>query len=207
MKHKLILYILGVCIYTCITFSSYAQHLSIKGIEINGHPTTFVSKLKQKGFTSIPEMTGDGQSVLQGTFFGYRDSYIVVEHGNGNVSEAMVLLQADSQWVNSKEMYNNLKSAYKEKYKIEPECKEYFKNPEDEPNGLAHSALNKKEARFECMFNLDYGKIILKIIHVNVFEGNQLWSGIGLGGSFAIRIYYIDKSNYELQKKANLEDL
>lgn len=203
MKQYIILLTLAVCISTY----SYAQHLSVKGIEINGSPATFVAKLKQKGFTVVPDIASDGQTALKGSFAGYKDSYIIIEHSNGNVSRAMVFLEAAPQWVNAKDMYKNLKSSYQEKYKVTPKSEEYFDNPDEETTGSAHIALENQRAKYESTFKVDNGKIIIDIAHVNVLQGNLLWGGVGLNGTYIIRIDYIDNTNYELQRKADLEDL
>ena len=60
---------------------------------------------------------------------------------------------------------------------------------------------------FKGTIEVDNGKIIIDIAHVNVLQGNLLWGGVGLNGTYIIRIDYIDNTNYELQRKADLEDL
>ncbi len=57
------------------------------------------------------------------------------------------------------------------------------------------------------IFGKDNGKIIIDISHVIFLQGNLLWGGVVLDGTYIIRIDYIDNTNYELQRKADLEDL
>lgn len=203
MKHLLFLII--ACFF--IHVNSSAQHLSIKGIEINGNPASFISKIKQQGFVSVPDETIDGATILKGTFAGHRNSYMLIEHSNNIVSQVVVILEGDNNWFDAKAKYLSLKSSYSEKYKVEPHSEEFFKNTEDETTGSAHIALEKEEAKYECTFYLENGNIMMLIYHMNVFQGNQLWNGVGLGGCYVIGIRYTDNINYEIQHKANLNDL
>ena len=184
-----------------------AQHLVVKGVQINGNPATFVSKMKQKGFSSVPNGQTDGATMLKGTFGGHRDAYMQIEHGNGNVSQVIIAIQGGKTWEDAKSTYRQLKDAYKTKYNVVPESEEFFKNAEDESTGSAHLALSNGDAKYECTFKVEHGEIYLMMHHVNVIEANQLWSDVGLSGCYVVVINYVDNANHELQQKSNLEDL
>ena len=64
-----------------ISIISFAQnqkteHLTFKGIAIDGTLTDYVSKMKQNGF--MHQSTNDGIAVLNGDFAGYKDCLISV---------------------------------------------------------------------------------------------------------------------------------
>lgn len=195
-------FILNMFIFTTLS----AQYLVVKGVQINGNPTTFVSKMKQKGFSSVPNAQIDGATLLKGTFSGYRDAYMQIEHGNGNVSQVAIAIEG-GRWEEAKTIYHQLKDAYRTKYNVEPESEEFFKNADDETTGSAHFALSKGDAKYESTFKVEHGEISLIIHHLNVLEANQLWPGVGLGGCYVVMIYYVDNTNHKLQQKSDLEDL
>ena len=53
-----------------------SQHLTFKGVPIDGTLNQFVANMKAKGFTGA--VNKDGTAALQGDFAGYKGCYIIV---------------------------------------------------------------------------------------------------------------------------------
>ena len=60
-------------VIACCSLMTWAQseHLTFKGVPIDGTLTEFVTKMKTAGFTHLG--TQDGMAALQGDFAGYKN--------------------------------------------------------------------------------------------------------------------------------------
>lgn len=82
------LFLLFLVLLTCVV--SYGQEVSsvtrFLGIPIDGTKAEMISKLKDKGFTSVPETDG----MLEGEFNG-KDVYVIVQTNNRKVWRIAVM--------------------------------------------------------------------------------------------------------------------
>jgi len=67
---------LFISLTTMLTFAQTSEHLSFKGIPIDGTLDQYVSKMKQSGFTNLS--TKDGTVLLSGDFAGYKNCIVGV---------------------------------------------------------------------------------------------------------------------------------
>jgi len=65
-----------IVLTTMLTYAQASEHLSFKGVPIDGTLNEYVSKMKQSGFTHLG--TENGVAILKGDFAGYKDCHIGV---------------------------------------------------------------------------------------------------------------------------------
>ena len=86
------------------------EHLSFKGIPIEGSVTEFCQKLKNKGFTSIGQE--NNTSLFSGDFTGREATVGVTATNNGkNVFAVVVLFEPSGEWnalVNTYDYYRDI---------------------------------------------------------------------------------------------------
>ena len=101
-------------VFTVITLTSYAQssseHLTFKGIPIEGSMTEFCQKLKSKGFTSIG--SENNLALFMGDFTGRNATIGVTATDDGkSVFAVAVLFDPSGEWntlVNTYDYYKDL---------------------------------------------------------------------------------------------------
>ena len=185
-KFMLIGALLTVC---AISFSQ--DHLTFKGIEINGTLTEFSKKLEASGFKKTYTNDAQDACVLEGSFAGFDECRIFVlstaqEH---IVWKVAVLLPEQSSWYSLKSRYNDFKSSLTEKYGAPDKKYEYFSSPYYEGDGYEISALNNDKCTYATYFYTDLGTVGIDL------EGG----GYGKG---QVRIMYTDATNAELNEKS-----
>ena len=119
-----------LCQLICVaTFgqTEEAQHLTFKGIPIDGTPTTFGNKLKAAGFTFDYEH--DDDSIwYKGAFAGYNNCHICVKHSQNLVYEVVVLFPECYSWATLINNYTSLKNMLISKYGDPFASEEKFEN-------------------------------------------------------------------------------
>ncbi len=99
------LFLLFLVLLTCVV--SYGQEVSsvtrFLGIPIDGTKAEMISKLKDKGFTSVPETDG----MLEGEFNG-KDVYVIVQTNNRKVWRIAVMDKNKCDEAQIKINFNNL---------------------------------------------------------------------------------------------------
>ena len=190
---KKLLISLFVILYT--TIGQAQEHLTFKGVPIDGTLDTYVANMKKAGFTFIGE--DDGIAMLQGDFAGYRNCTIgvVTLKSIDIVNRISVLFDSHQDWNNIYVNYSSLKEMLTTKYGKYADCVEKFEGysqPRDD-NGKMHE-LTMDRCKFYTIWKTDKGNIELEII-----KGN-------LGGGM-VRLSYWDKINtMSVQEKA-MDDL
>ena len=122
MRKILLLFFL-VC---CVLCSSAQEHLSFKGIPIEGSMYSFCQKLTGKGFTKIG--TEGNISLFTGDFTGRKATVGVIAADNGqDVFSVAVLFDESDSWNTLVNTYEHYKDLYVEKYGKPSQCVE--KNP------------------------------------------------------------------------------
>ena len=190
---KKLLISLFVILYT--TIGQAQEHLTFKGVPIDGTLDTYVANMKKAGFTFIGE--DNGIAMLRGDFAGYRNCTIgvVTLKSIDIVNRISVLFDSHQDWNNIYINYSSLKEMLTAKYGKYADCVEKFEGysqPRDD-NGKMHE-LTMDRCKFYTIWKTDKGSIELEII-----KGN-------LGGGM-VRLSYWDKINtMSVQEKA-MDDL
>ena len=175
--------------------SDTTEHMTFKGVPIDGTLNEYVFKMKQSGFTLIG--TEDGVAMLKGDFAAYKDCIIGVAtlKGKDLVSKITVIFPNHETWATLESNYFNLKELLTEKYGEPSEVVEKF-NTSYEPdydNSKMHE-VGMNNCKYYTTFELKNGSIQLSI-------GNDSFSS-----SFVMLSYY-DKINSEKVRQKAIDDL
>ncbi|WP_200978310.1 hypothetical protein [Echinicola sp. 20G] len=185
-----------------LTITSFAQnntdtteHMTFKGVPIDGTLNEYVSKMKQSGFTLIG--TEDGAAMLKGDFAAYKDCIIGVAtlKGKDLVSKITVIFPNRETWATLSSNYFNLKELLTEKYGAPSEVIEKFdtySEPKDDNAKMHEVGMNG--CKYYTTFELENGSIQVSI-------GNDSFSS-----SFVMLSYY-DKTNSEKIRQKAIDDL
>ena len=190
---KKLLISLFVILYT--TIGQAQEHLTFKGVPIDGTLDTYVANMKKAGFTFIGE--DDGIALLRGDFAGYRNCTIgvVTLKSIDIVNRISVLFDSHQDWNNIYVNYSSLKEMLTTKYGKYADCVEKFEGysePRDD-NGKMHE-LTMDKCKFYTIWETDKGSIELEII-----KGN-------LGGGMVRLTYWDNINTMSVQEKA-MDDL
>ena len=177
---KKILVLLLACMLSAIV--SAQEHLTFKGIPIDGKLTAFISKLKAQGFQELGVV--DNFALLKGDFGGEKCEIAIYASKNTNiVYQAVVILEESNSWASLKSTYREYKSLLKSKYGS-GESYEDFSSPYYEGDGYEMTAIRCNKCTYFTKFNTYNGKISLHI-------GN-------ISSGAAVVLYYEDKINNEI---------
>ena len=191
MKKHLVLFI------ACLVFAGNLfaqQHLSFKGVPINGTLKEYTNAMVNAGFHY--EETKDGVSILTGDFAGYKGCSIRVStlKNCDVVSYITVTFSSSMVWSSVLNDYNTLKAMLTEKYGSPSDTKENLpavENP-DYDNHTVMRELREGKYAWYTSFSSDLGDIVLSIV-----------DDYGM----AVRLRYIDKANSEKVRNAAMDDL
>lgn len=177
-----------------LTASAQTGHLSFKGIPIDGKLNTFVSKLKQKGFTVVH--SENGTAMLTGDFASYKNCMVgVYEHESGIVNRVAVMFPDKDTWVMLFHDYSKLKQMLIEKYGEPASVEEEFQNRsyELDDNDKMHE-VRMDRCRYICDWSLENGAIELRIQHAS------------LVGCMVVLVY-VDAENESKVRSSAIDDL
>lgn len=192
MKKFLILLVASL-----VALSSFGQsdldHLSFKGIPIDGPYNSFIAKLKQKGF----KQDLSDSRVLSGNFAGYSDCKIVVRQNKERdvVFAVGVITPPEDTWKNLSASYYHLKDMLITKYGKPYEEIEEFQRPymADSDNSKMHE-VKMGHYVYKTVFVEENGDIVLSISQV---EHEICY----------IQLLYIDKINNIIRHSDAIDDL
>lgn len=185
-----------------LTMTSFAQnntdtteHMTFKGVPIDGTLNEYVSKMKQSGFALIG--TEDGVAMLKGDFAAYKGCIIGVAtlKGKDLVSKITVIFPAQEAWSSLSSNYYNLKELLTEKYGEPSETVEKFdtySEPDDDNAKMREVGMDR--CKYFTTFELENGSIQLSI------------ENGGFLSSFVMLSYY-DKINSEKIRQKAIDDL
>ena len=188
-----------ITFFACLIIAgtSFAQqHLSFKGVPINGTLQEYTNAMVKAGFHY--EGTQDGISILTGDFAGYKNCIVGVSTlKNLNVvSHIAVLFPDKDTWTSVLSDYETLKSMLTEKYGIPSDHREKFGTyVGDYVNGLVMHALKDGEYEWYTTFSTDLGDIELSITAGTKYN------------TAAVRLGYYDKANSEKVRSSAMDDL
>ncbi|MDE5836200.1 MAG: hypothetical protein K2H50_04255 [Paramuribaculum sp.] len=178
-----------VCSVLC---SSAQEHLSFKGIPIEGSMHSFCQKLKGKGFTQIG--TDGNISLFAGDFTGRNATVGVVAADNGqDVFSVGVLFDESDSWNTLVNTYDYYKDLYVEKYGKPSQCVE--KNPShSDSNTSLMLELFQGRVTYGCLFEVPGGKIQISIEQAS-FNGGH------------VMIKYQDSQNVNAKRQSDLDEI
>ncbi len=184
-----------ICLIAILAVASVSakEHLSFKGIPIQGTMLSFCQKLKAKGFKEVSQ--GKNHSWLEGDFTGKEATIAVEASDDGkNVYNVDVMFEPSGEWGILETTYNHFKDLYTKKYGEPSYSKE--QNPaQGQSNILIFDALNDRKVSYSSLWELSGGEIFLTIVK----------STRTYGGLVAIR--YTDTQNKESKEQKDLEDI
>jgi hypothetical protein len=162
-------------IFMCITAVCFAQenneHMTFKGIPIDGTLNSFVAKLKQKGFTQTA--TDSGFALLNGDFASYKDCKVGVVSLKDKdlVVKVAVIFPSHDTWSSLENNYLSLKRMLTQKYGDPSDCVETFQSysqPKDD-NSKMHE-LQMDRCKYYTIFETPKGSIELQLSHQSFSE-------------------------------------
>ena len=169
------------------------EHLSFKGIPIEGSITEFCKKLEAKGLTSMG--TEDNVTLFTGDFTGREATIAVAATDDGkNVFSVVVLFDSSEEWNTLVNTYDYYKDLYTRKYDKPAKSKE--KNP------------SYSDSNTSLMLELEQGKVVWgsawKVtggdIELSIEKSSKMFQGM-------VMIRYRDAQNVEAKIQRDLEDI
>lgn len=187
-KCFLFLVALGVSVMTM------AQHMTFKGVEIDGPLENFVKAMVAEGFELVAEE--DGIAVLKGNFAGYRDCEVAVMtfEGMDVVNAVGVMFHQREEWSAIENDYNSLKAMLTEKYGLPYRVVEEFNGRVFDDNRTKFYYLTSDRCKWASIFETENGTIELYMQQTDYDKA-------------AVVIKYYDGANTEAMKASALEDL
>lgn len=185
-----------------IGFSVFAQtnlessdHLTFKGVPIDGTLNEYVSKMKKSGFTHV--QTDNGVAVLSGDFAGHKDCKIgVVTYDHKNiVSKIAVIFPENDTWSILSGNYFRLQELLTEKYGEPSKIVEKFQThsePIDDNDKMHQVGMDR--CKYYTTYETDKGSIQLSIDH-DEFSSSY------------VTLSYFDKINSDIVRATAIDDL
>ena len=172
------------------------QHLSFKGVPIDGTLKSYTDAMVKAGFHY--ELTQDGVALLTGDFAGYKGCTVGVStlKNLDVVSHIAVLFPDKDTWSAVLSDYEHLKAMLTEKYGTPSDYREKFSGYiGDNDNYFIMEALKEGKYEWYTTFSTELGDIEL-----SVMEGIEYHTG-------KVRLSYHDKANSEKVRNAAMDDL
>lgn len=196
---KLIFGLFFVVAYWFSFAQSSSEHLTFKGVPIDGTLSEYISKMKSVGFHYL--RTEKGKALLNGEFAGYSDCIIEVKtlKKQDLVHEIVVLLPVQDKWRDLNYVYSKLKSMLSKKYGEPAKNVEKFVNTPtyinlDDENDKWFE-LQRNHCKYYSVFNAENGTVSLSIENEGVFKECR------------VKLWYSDKLNSEVFEDAAMDDL
>lgn len=169
------------------------EHLSFKGIPIEGSMTSFCQKLKDQGLTEIG--TTNNVTMFVGNFTGRQASIGVSATSNGkNVLGVIVIFDSSDEWKTLVNTYDYYKGLYTRKYGNPSDCIENNPSRHDS-NTFLMSELAKGTVNYASSWEVTGGEIELSIEEATT----------PLNGTVVIK--YLDAQNIEMKLQNDLDEI
>ncbi len=186
------LFIVAFLFWACVNLTAQ-EHLSFKGIPIQGSMVEFCQNLKAKGLKQIGYE--EKVALFTGDFTG-RDATIAVTASDDgkNVYGVVVIFGSSEEWNTLVDTYDYYKDLYTRKYKTPSMTKE--KNPAHDDSNIALMAeVHQGTVEYYSVWEVTGGKIQLSIEKSSgVYEG-------------VVIIRYQDSQNVETKIQKDLEEI
>lgn len=179
---------------TLVVFSVYAQeHLTFKGIPIEGSMSSFCQKLQSKGFIKLA--SNNNITLFSGDFTGQQATIGVSSTDDGkNVCHVGVLFNSIDDWSTLVKTYTYYKELYIKKYGNPTLNEEYNPSLSDNNRSLMYELINGT-ATYTSAWEVVGGTIELSIIKSDPY------------GTGAVIISYRDAMNAETKIQNDLSDI
>lgn len=180
---------------TILTIAQTSEHLTFKGVPIDGTLDDYVSKMTQNGFENLS--TENGVATLQGDFAGYKECSVSVStlKQNDLVYKIGVLFPKKDTWSALSGNYFNLKQMLTEKYGKPSDIVEKFDRQSDsDDDNYKMSAVKFDRCKYYSTWKTDKGEIQLSIDHNNLLK-------------CFVKLAYSDKINGDKIKAKAIDDL
>lgn len=183
--------------FVLITLTSYAQsnseHLTFKGIPIEGNMTEFCQKLKAKGFTSVG--SENNLALFEGDFTGRNATIGIAATDDGkSVFTVAVFFAPDREWNALVNTYNYYKDLYTRKYGNPTISKE--KNPARlDSNTALMAEVHEGTVVWSSAWKVTGGDI-----EISIEKTSGFYEGM-------VMIRYRDSQNVETKIQKDLEDI
>ena len=172
-----------------------SEHLTFKGVPIDGNLSEYVAKMKQVGFAHVA--TQNGTAILQGDFAGFKGCTIGVLtlKSVDVVNTIAVIFPSHNDWGPLERDYEQLKSMLTQKYGEPADVVEQFQNKSnpDTNNAKLHE-LYMDRCTWYTAFETPNGDIQLSLQKEEY------------GKCFVLLKYY-DKINTDTVRSAAMDDL
>lgn len=191
MKRLLVLMLFVLCAMV----GHSQEHMTFKGVPIDGPLKTYVANMQKAGFTL--EGVNDGIAYMKGDFAGRRNCTVAVVtlKSIDVVSKIAVLFEAREKWEDIHSTYTTLKEMLTEKYGSPSECEEKFTGYRQPTEGRDKMyELKMDRCKFNTVWSTDKGRIEMKIVKGRYDNGMVMLS-------------YYDKINTTLVKSKAMDDL
>lgn len=164
-------------LFTVASAQQASEHMTFKGIPINGTLNSFVNKLKLKGYNYID--TDNGIALLSGDFASYKRCTIGVVSSKEKdlVIKVAVIFPSYNCWAPIENNYLTLKEMLTKKYGEPSECIETFQahsQPDDDNTKMGYLGLN--QCKYLTVFETKNGTIVLELANKGYTEGNVILS-------------------------------
>ena len=188
---KKLLLTLVLCCFTVCCFAQ--EHLSFKGIPIEGSMTAFCQKLKAKGFTQIG--SDNNVTMFTGDFTG-RQATVGVGASDDvkNVFSVVVFFDPSGEWNTLVNTYDYYKDLYTRKYG-EPSVSRENNPAHSDSNTALMAEVHQGTVVYGSAWEVPGGDIQLSIEKSSgVYEG-------------MVMIRYRDSQNVEAKIQSDLDDI
>ena len=195
MKNPLTLF------FACLFFASTTfaqQHLSFKGVPIDGSLQQYTNAMVKAGFHY--EGTREGVALLTGDFAGYKNCIVGVStlKNCDVVSHIAVIFPEKETWSALRGDYEHLKDMLTEKYGFPSDSRERFTEKyinESSSNISIMHALHEDQCEWFTTFTTELG-----MIELTIMPGDHHDEGM-------VRLSYYDKANSEKVRSSAIDDL
>ena len=179
------------------TFAQTSEHMSFKGVPIDGTLNEYVAKMKQSGFQYFG--AEDGTALLNGDFAGYKNCHVAVTTLKkiDLVHKIGVIFPNQETWSRLSSNYSDLKQMLTEKYGNPNDEAELFDvKPFQLPldDNMKMHQVGMDNCKFYTVWKTDKGEIQLSIDH----------SGFT---SCFVKVVYFDRINSAIINEKVKDDL
>lgn len=195
MKTKFLLTFFFFLSIVSVAQNKNTEHLTFKDIPIDGNLNTFISKLKQIGFTHLE--TEDNLAMFSGDFAGFKNCGIGVSTLSNKdlVHKIFVIFPVKKTWSSLYGNYYDLKQMLADKYGTPSIVSEEFESsPQPDNDDSKMYAVKFDKCKFKSVWLTNKGEIQLLIDHNDVI-------------SCYVTLAYFDKINSEKKRSSSMDDL
>jgi hypothetical protein len=195
MKTKFLLTFFFFLSIVSVAQNKNTEHLTFKGIQIDGTLNTFISKLKQIGFRHLK--TENRIAMFEGDFAGYKNCGIGVSTLSNKdlVHKIVVIFPNKDTWSTLYGNYYDLKQMLTDKYGNPSIVFEEFESyPQPDNDDLKMYAVKFDKCKFKSVWETAKGEIQLKISHDDLMN-------------CFVSLVYFDNINSEKIRSSSMDDL